>query len=139
MTDNNKDNNQSEQDNQIVESQPDTQDNKVKRTGGLYRGLTISAKAANIASVVTIALLMVIIIYAVMNGGFTVTFDSNGGTDVESFQVDYGVYEGELDTPTREEYTFDGWYLDENFTTEYTSDYIFSDNTTLYAKWTAND
>lgn len=35
-------------------------------------------------------------------------------------------------------YTFVAWYLDSGFTAQYTSDYTFTANTTLYAKWVSN-
>lgn len=38
-------------------------------------------------------------------------------------------------TPVYEGYQFAGWYLDAEFTQPYTSEYIFSEDTTLYAKW----
>lgn len=36
----------------------------------------------------------------------------------------------------RDNYKFDGWYLDSNLTKPYTTDYVFVADTTLYAKWT---
>lgn len=39
------------------------------------------------------------------------------------------------DPPIYSGYTFDGWYLDVDFSVKYTSGYVFSENTTLYAKW----
>ncbi len=43
----------------------------------------------------------------------TVTFDPNGGTvDKETKEVIYGSTYGELPIPTREGYTFDGWYTE---------------------------
>lgn len=109
------------------------------KTGGMYRGLKISPKAANIAATISVIILIVVIIFAVATAdGHTVSFDSNGGTDVESFQVEYGVY-GEIDAvPTREGYTFDGWYLDESLTIEYNPEGTIESDLTLYAKWVAN-
>jgi len=40
----------------------------------------------------------------------TLNFDSMGGSEVASKTVTYGSTYGELPTPTREGYTFDGWY-----------------------------
>lgn len=73
---------------------------------------------------------------SVENKKYTVTFDSNGGSEVENKTVE--VVEGETvespnDEPTRDGYTFDGWYLDGKLykfgTTEVT------ENITLTAKW----
>lgn len=37
---------------------------------------------------------------------------------------------------TYDGYKFDGWYLDKELTKPYFSDYVFTSDTTLYAKWT---
>lgn len=51
-------------------------------------------------------------------------------------------YNGTADDPgklTEEGYTFDGWYADENRTIEFDFTKPITSNTTVYAKWTAND
>ncbi len=67
---------------------------------------------------------------------YTVTFNSNGGSAVESQTV----YEGETATeptpPTRSGYTFEGWY-DSTLTTAYIFSTPVIADITLYAKWTA--
>jgi len=63
---------------------------------------------------------------------FTVKFDSNGGTIVESQTITKGEKATKPADPTKEGYTFDGWYLDSekyDFNTEVTKDI------TLKAKW----
>lgn len=44
-----------------------------------------------------------------------------------------------LTIPEVEGYTFDGWYADENRTIEFDFTKPIKSNTTVYAKWTAND
>lgn len=69
---------------------------------------------------------------------YVVTFDPNGGTvSTKSKVVEYGSIYGALPTPTRDGYSFLGWYTDTAYTTEVTSNSfvnIFEDQT-LYAKW----
>ncbi len=65
-----------------------------------------------------------------------VTFDSDGGSSVAAQRVQYDTAATEPDDPTKEDYTFDGWYLGEDeepfdFTTKIT------DDITLTAHWTA--
>jgi len=63
---------------------------------------------------------------------FTVTFDSNGGSEVESQVVEKGDMAVEPTEPTREGYDFEGWYLGEevyDFSAEVTKDI------TLKAEW----
>ena len=70
---------------------------------------------------------------------YTVTFESNGGSEVEEVVVSKGGTVTKPTDPKRDGYTFDGWYVDEectevwNFSTQVTGDM------TLYAKWTEDD
>ena len=69
---------------------------------------------------------------------YTLTFDTNGGSAIakvtkeKGTTVDLGQY-----VPTREGYTFAGWYSDEALTQKVTSVKL-NGNTTVYAKWTEN-
>ncbi len=72
---------------------------------------------------------------------FTVTFNANGGsTSTATKTVKYIALYGELPTPTRTGYTFDGWYTAVSGGTKVTKDskVTITANTTLYAHWTAN-
>ncbi len=71
----------------------------------------------------------------------TVTFDARGGTVVpasKSVCKDYTY--GEMPTPTRAGYTFDGWYTTATGGSKITSSSTVSDSGdhTLYAHWTVN-
>jgi uncharacterized repeat protein (TIGR02543 family) len=68
---------------------------------------------------------------------FTVSFDSNGGPLVNSQPVNYDGTVTEPDAPTREGYTFGGWFSDSSLTVGYSFATPVTDNMTLYAKWTA--
>ena len=72
----------------------------------------------------------------------TVTFDANGGAvDPSSMIVAKGeTLDTRMPTPSRDGYTFEGWYKDQNCTEEnkVTNGTKFEDNTILYAKWTKN-
>lgn len=68
---------------------------------------------------------------------YTVTFNSNGGSDVPG-QIRANAAATKPADPTRSGYDFGGWYTDEAFTTEYTfteSEKV-TQALTLYAKWT---
>lgn len=70
----------------------------------------------------------------------TVTFDSNGGCAVASIEdLSYNASITAPTAPTKNGYTFDGWYKDAAGTSawDFSSDTVTAD-TTLYAKWTAN-
>ncbi len=65
---------------------------------------------------------------------YTVSFNSNGGSSVESKPVTYNTAYGTLPTPTRSNYTFDGWYLNDEKITNTSVVKTASDHT-LDAKW----
>ena len=72
---------------------------------------------------------------------YTVTFDANGGTVTPAEQtVTYGSHYGELPTPTREGYTFAGWFTEKDGGTQVTKETVVKTvaDHTLYAHWTAN-
>nr|WIF89110.1 InlB B-repeat-containing protein [Acholeplasma laidlawii] len=66
---------------------------------------------------------------------YTITFNSNGGSLVESITQDYATTIIQPNDPTRQGYTFGGWYGDSSLTTAYTFTTIPAQNITLYAKW----
>ena len=70
---------------------------------------------------------------------YTITFNSNGGTSVESQNVNAGekLTEPTL-APTREGFTFDGWYEDSTFSKKFDFNTPITNSMTLYAKWTEN-
>ena len=70
---------------------------------------------------------------------YVVDFNTNGGNTISSKNVTYASTYGTLETPTKEGYTFDGWYLDQELTkgVDSTTTVDTSSNHTLYAKWNA--
>ena len=67
---------------------------------------------------------------------YTVSFDSQGGSDVDSITDDYDSELGELPTPIRPTYTFDGWYTKAEGGDKITSTTLIKKNVTYYAHWT---
>ena len=66
----------------------------------------------------------------------TVSFDSNGGTPVETQTVEYNTPVSKPEDPTRDGFTFDGWYLDYGLERPWDFDRKVTSSLTLYAKWT---
>ncbi|QVK18418.1 leucine-rich repeat protein [Mycoplasmatota bacterium] len=66
---------------------------------------------------------------------YTITFNSNGGTEVSSITQDYNTQVTKPDDPTKAGYDFGGWYSDSDLTQEYSFTIIPKENITLYAKW----
>ena len=70
---------------------------------------------------------------------YTVRFESNGGTPVTSQTVTYGERAIEPTNPTRQGYTFEGWYSDdETFVNKWDFATLITEDMTLYAKWSLN-
>ncbi|MDR2712583.1 MAG: InlB B-repeat-containing protein [Clostridiales bacterium] len=66
---------------------------------------------------------------------YTVTFDSNGGSAVESQTVDHGSKVIKPVDPSKTGYGFLNWYSDEDCTVLYDFDTPVTSNFTLFAKW----
>lgn len=70
---------------------------------------------------------------------YLVNFNANGGTSVDSQTVVENALLDEPTPPTRDDYTFDGWYRDDGTFADswsFASDTVNQDMT-LYAKWVA--
>ena len=70
---------------------------------------------------------------------YTVTFNTNGGSAVSPQIIKTGEHAQKPEDPTKDDYTFAGWYKDEGLTTpfDFANETINAD-ITLYAKWTQN-
>lgn len=71
---------------------------------------------------------------------YTVQFVSDHGSFADQ-TIEYGetIKTDKLTIPKAEGYTFDGWYADDIYSTEFDFTKPIKSNTTVYAKWTAND
>ena len=69
---------------------------------------------------------------------FTITFNTNGGSSVNSQTINSGKTASKPSNPNRAGYTFDGWYSDAALTMTYNFSSKVTDSITLYAKWTLN-
>ena len=94
------------------------------QTGGTIGGGTFSGTVTNNGTI---------------NGGtFAVTFDTKGGSIVSVENVLNGQKATKPADPTREGYTFDGWYTEEACANLYNFDTSVQNALTLYANWKIN-
>ena len=70
---------------------------------------------------------------------YYVSFVTEHGDPPTSQNVKYNGTANDPGTLTEEGYTFDGWYADEAHNTKFDFTQPIKSNTTVYAKWTAND
>lgn len=66
---------------------------------------------------------------------YTISFNTNGGIAIDSITQDYNTNISQPENPTKDGYTFGGWYLDIELTNEYVFSTMPSENITVYAKW----
>ncbi|OUQ13303.1 hypothetical protein B5E84_17550 [Lachnoclostridium sp. An14] len=105
---------------------------------GLYGRVNISVKALNGIIIGLSVLLIACLAFGMANRGYDVTFNTMGGTAVESQKRMYGEVLEPPAEPTREGYAFDGWYADEGLTIPWDLETdTVSQSMTLYAGWKA--
>lgn len=63
-----------------------------------------------------------------------VTFESNGGSEIEAISVNNGEGISVLPTPIKEGYDFKGWFIDNEYKDTFSSD-VIEESITVYAKW----
>ena len=115
---------------------PDTQQEQVPRFRGLYRYVKISVKSLDRIIIACIAVILIVVALELRNPGFTITFDSRGGSDVPSQNQMYGEYLDVPEPPTREGYEFVGWYTDATCEVPWFVDTrTIESDMTLYAGW----
>ena len=65
----------------------------------------------------------------------SITFNSNGGSEVEAILVASGTAATEPTAPTKAGFNFGGWYLESNLATPVNWSSNITENKTYYAKW----
>ena len=115
---------------------PKPQEEQVPKFRGLYRHVKISVKALDYIIVACIAVILIVVAFELRNPGFTVTFDSKGGSDVPSQNSMYGQLLEVPEAPTREGYEFTGWYSDSSCQIPWdVATRTVETDMTLYAGW----
>ena len=115
---------------------PESQQEKVPPFRGLYRHVNISVKSLDRIIIVCIVVILLVVALEMRNPGFTITFDSKGGTDVPAQNQMYGELLEVPEPPTREGYEFSGWYTDSACMILWNvEERTIESDMTLYAGW----
>lgn len=69
------------------------------------------------------------------SGSYTVRFDTDGGSGVNSISVKRGGTVGNIEEPKKYGFIFDGWYSDKELTKPYKAEDEITASMTLYASW----
>ena len=122
--------------NEKKEELQENSESKQREFRGLYKHVNISVKTLDIIIVSCLVVIFVLVALDLRDPGFTITFDSRGGSDVAPQNQMYGELLLVPEDPTREGYEFSGWYVD------YACDVIWDEDEdivegdcTLYAGW----
>lgn len=91
-----------------------------------------------------VVLLCLLVLSGCREERFTVTFNSNGGSDVNSMNIRSGVEVNFPAQPTRSGHRFDGWFIDNdtfrvNFDNRFLVDNPLRNNITVFARWQVSD
>ena len=112
------------------------EEEKIPKFRGLYRHVKISVKALDWIIAACIAVILIVVAFEMQDPGFTITFDSRGGTDIPSQNQMYGELLNVPTPPTREGYAFTGWYIDHSCDILWNvEERIIETDMTLYAGW----
>lgn len=81
----------------------------------------------------------VLILFTLLTGchniSYTISFEADNGTEINSIQVN-GNRDTDLPVPSKEGYSFEGWYTSKNpYTNKFTLETSVNSDITLYAKW----
>lgn len=120
----------------MEQTNPNPNEEEIPKFRGLYRYVKISVKALDRIIIACIAVILIVVALEMRSPGFTVTFDSKGGSDVPAQNQMYGELLEVPEPPTREGYSFTGWYIDSacDLLWQTDTDTIQTDMT-LYAGW----
>lgn len=64
-----------------------------------------------------------------------ISFNTNGGNDIEPVSVEKGNTITGLPTPVKDGFVFDGWFTDDACTNSFDESMVIASDMTLYAKW----
>lgn len=86
--------------------------------------------------IVVSLLLLFYSVSACSTKAINISFNVNGGNEIGDIVVENNNSSFDLPIPVKDGYTFDGWYVDEEFTNPFTSSLLLSSTSiTVYAKW----
>lgn len=105
---------------------------------GFYGKINVSVATLDKLIIIGIVAIVLVLFVGLQHRGYTVSFNSMGGTPVDSQEHMYGEYVQVPEDPTREGFSFAGWYQDKNCQYPWVFDEnVVSESIELYADWTS--
>ena len=113
---------------------------KPTRSGGLYGKVKMSVRAATVIEAVLLITFVAVCAFVIKHNGFTVNFDTDGGSQVSSVTAYHAEVLQAPATPVKEGFSFVGWYRDKACTEPWhmETDTVMQ-SMTLYAGWVENN
>lgn len=109
---------------------------------GIYGSREVPVRILDTLILGCFAVILFLVIIFAVNGGYTVSFDTNGGTGITSLKLRYGVLAEKPQIPQKPGYTFVGWMTAKDMSLaeewNFTEDKVEGD-ITLYAAWKPAD
>ncbi len=78
------------------------------------------------------------VLYAKIGEAVTLTFDTNGGSEIDPAVIIKGEKVAKPEDPTNSGYVFGGWFKENTFDTEYDFSDAVEADITIYAKWVSS-
>lgn len=104
---------------------------------GIYGSKDVPIRLLDGFIALAVVTILVLTFLFAQGGGYDITFDSCGGSEVEAQKLRHGTQVAVPDTPTKPGYTFDGWYTspEEDGTAWEFESNVVENTMTLYAHW----
>ncbi|HEY8445051.1 MAG TPA: InlB B-repeat-containing protein [Bacilli bacterium] len=90
-------------------------------------------------TLIIILLFLVVFLGGCNKNQYTITFETNGGTEIQEYILDEDEEFTLPDEPIRNGYDFGGWFLDNEFNTPFNPTTKIKNNIVLYAKWNPHE
>ena len=114
----------------------EVQTSDAKPNGRLYSKINMSVRTANILVAVVLVLLVGAGVFVIRHNGFTVSFETDGGSAVENVKVMHSELIVQNAVPMKEGWVFTGWYSDPACTQKWDLEKdTVTGSMTLYAGW----
>ncbi len=107
--------------------------------GGLYKNLNVPVKTLSMLIIAGVVLMVFLAVSGSQSDGFTVRYNSQGGSDVAEQKYKYLDPLSKPEVPSREGYTFEGWAMDQACTAPVEFGLQVEQEMELYACWKAEE
>ncbi len=109
---------------------------------GVYGSKDVPIRILDKLIIVIIVTIIAMVVVFTLNGGYNISFDTDGGTEIDSQKIRYGELIEEPETPIKAGYTLEKWVTSDDETLAVDWDFAIDEvveDMTLHAIWVAAD